>query len=71
VVLDGRVVITLEKIDAPAQKARVRVKVLGGREGVAVMGPGNNVSFHLDGTLYHLVLKETRSSGATVVLVPQ
>ena len=37
--LDGRVVITLEKIDAPAQKARVRVKVLGGREGVVVMGP--------------------------------
>lgn len=71
VVLDGRVVLTLEKIDTPAQKAKVRVKVLGGREGVAIMGPGNNVSFRLGATLYHLVLKQTLSSSATVVLIPQ
>jgi hypothetical protein len=71
VVLDGRVVLTLEKIDTPAQKARVRVRVLGGREGVAVMGPGSNVSFRLGGTLFHLVLKQTQSSSATVILIPK
>ncbi len=71
VVLDGRVVLTLEKIDSSAQKARVRVKVLGGREGVAIMAPGNNVSFRLDGILYHLVLKQTLDSSAAVALIPQ
>ena len=71
VVLDGRVVLTLEKIDTQIQKARLRVKVLGGREGVAIMGAGNNVSFRLDGTLYHLVLKQTQASSATVILIPK
>jgi hypothetical protein len=71
VVLEGRVVITLEKIDSAARKARVRVKVLGGREGVAIMGAGDNVSFRVDGTLYHLVLKQTLRSSATIALIPQ
>jgi hypothetical protein len=71
VVLDGRVVLTLEKIDTQIKKARVRVKVLGGREGVAIMGPGNDVSFRLDGTLYHLVLKQTKASSASVILIPK
>ncbi len=70
VLLGGRVVLTLERLNQSAQRARVRVNV-NGREGVAIVSPGNNVSFRVEGTLYQLVLKQTQTSSATIALIPQ
>lgn len=69
-VLNGRVVLTLERLNPTAQRARVRVMV-DGREGVAIVSPGNKVSFRLGNTLYKLVLKQTLTSSATIALIPQ
>lgn len=71
VLLGGRVVLTLEKVTASPKRVRVRVKVLDGREGVAVLGPGQNVSFRLGRRLYHLVVKQVHTSSATFAIVPQ
>ncbi|KMY68851.1 hypothetical protein AAU61_04520 [Desulfocarbo indianensis] len=67
--LNGRVVFTLEELDAAGGRARVRVKVLGGKEGLVIMRPGQSVSFRLDGSLYRLVLEKTEGSAAAFALV--
>ena len=68
--LQGRVVLTLERLNPSAQRARVRVKV-DEKEGVAIVSPDSKVSFRVDGILYQLVLQQTKASAATVALVPQ
>jgi len=68
--LNGRVVFTLEELDAAVGRARVRVKVLGGKEGVAIMRPGQSVSFRLDASLYRLALENIEGSAAAFTLVP-
>lgn len=68
--LNGRVTLTLEQVNQAAQRARLRVKV-DERQGVAVVGAGNKVSFRLDGALYQLVLRQTGTSSATIALTPQ
>jgi hypothetical protein len=68
--LEGRVTLTIERLNPSANRARVRVKV-DGREGVAIVSPGNKVSFRVDSTLYQLLLKQARTSSATIALIPQ
>jgi hypothetical protein len=68
--LNGRVKLTLEQINPAAQRARLRVKV-DERQGVVVVGAGKKVSFRLDGALYQLELRQTRTSSATIALIPQ
>jgi hypothetical protein len=70
VLLDGRLVITLEAVTADPRRARVRVRVVGGKEGLALLAPGEEVDFVVDGRRLRLVVKRLHSSSAAVLLLP-
>ncbi len=69
--LGGRLVITLEDISFKPRRAALKVKVLGGKGGRAILAVGSEVRFRVDGRLYALVLKQIFTSSVSYVIVPQ
>ena len=69
--LDGRLVLTLEEISADRAQAAIRVKVLGGQEGGVRLKAGGDARLRLDGRVYHLVLKKILGSAVIVTLLPE
>jgi hypothetical protein len=70
VLLEGRLVITLEAVTSDPRRARLRVRVVGGKEGRALLAPGEEVGFAVDGRRLRLVVKRLHSSSAAVLLLP-
>jgi hypothetical protein len=70
VLMDGKLVITLEAIGDRPRRARIRVRVVDGKEGVARLGPGGEVSFAVEGRRLRLVVKRLHASSASVLLLP-
>lgn len=68
-VLDGRVSLSLESLSPKNRKAAIRVQVLGGKEGTAVLGLGGSVGIKLDGAVHYLVVKAVHSSSVVFSLV--
>jgi len=66
--LDGKLVVSLEEVGGSPRRARIRVRVRGGRDGEAVMRPGSEVSFKVEGRLYRLLVKELHAASAAVIL---
>ncbi len=69
--LGGRLVITLEDISFKPRRAALKVKVLGGKSGRAVLAVGSEVRFRVDGRVYALILKQIFTSSVSYVIVPQ
>ena len=68
-VLDGRVTLSLESVSPRERKAAIRVQVIGGKEGTAVLGPGSSVGIKLDGQVHYLVVKAVHTSSVVFTLV--
>jgi hypothetical protein len=71
IVLEGRVVLTLDSISPQGRQAAIKVQVLGGREGTAVLGPGASVGLKVDGEVFYLVVKAVHTSSVLFALVPK
>jgi len=70
IVLEGRVVLTLDSISPKGRQAVIRVKVLGGREGTAMLGPGASVGIKVGGEVFYLVIKAVHTASVVFSLVP-
>lgn len=72
-VLGGELVLTLEAISTSRpRRARIRVQVRGGRQGVVVLRAGSSVGIRLPGDKgCRLLVKALHASSASVVLLPR
>ena len=68
-VLDGRVALSLESISPRDRKASIRVQVIGGKEGAAVLGPGSSVGIKVGKEVHYLVVKAVHTSSVVFTLV--
>lgn len=73
VALGGELVLTLEEISAGRpRRARIRVQVRGGRQGVVVLRAGSSVGIRLPGDRgCRLLVKSLHASSASVALLPR
>lgn len=69
--LGGRLVVTLEAIAPEREAAQIRVKVLGGQEGITSLAPGGDARFRLDGKVYHLLLKKILTNSVLITLLAE
>ena len=69
--LDGRLVLTLDEVSGDRSQAEIRYKVLGGQETLARLKTGGDVSLRLDGRHYHLILKKIMGNSVFVTVLPE
>lgn len=68
-VLGGRATVVLEAVSHKPRRAVLVVKVLGGKAGRAVLAPGSEVRFRVDGRLYGLLVRQIHSSSVSFAII--
>jgi Flp pilus assembly protein TadB len=66
---DGLLILVLEAVDLSPRRAAIKVKVRGGGEKTAVLGPGSSLGIRLPDKVVNLVVKNIHASSAYVTLL--